>query len=178
MRRLLHAPQGVYCRVYCISIIGQKARADATYCHISPCVSRGDWIRTSDLLNPILGGEAAPSRRMSQVQAFWRLTDSTHPTVYADHRRKSTICPHFPGLSLPNPARIPARTDLLSLPVQGSAASRKRSAGLLLQNGRLCSRLRPRKRMELGGGAGEEERAQLQKCVGGPVPAKVSQAVH
>jgi hypothetical protein len=38
LRRLLHAPQGIYC----ISIIGGKARADATYCHISPCVSRGE----------------------------------------------------------------------------------------------------------------------------------------
>jgi hypothetical protein len=33
-------------------------------------VHRGDWIRTSDLLNPILWVKAAPSRRMSQVQAF------------------------------------------------------------------------------------------------------------
>src|SRR5437867_3577950 len=32
--------------------------------------SRGDWIRTSDLLNPVLWVEAATSRRMSQMQAF------------------------------------------------------------------------------------------------------------
>jgi hypothetical protein len=68
--------------------------------------SRGDWIRTSDLLNPILWVKAAPSRRMSQMQAFWRLTDFTHHTVYADHGRKSTTCPHFPGFSVPRRARI------------------------------------------------------------------------
>jgi hypothetical protein len=65
-------------------------------------------------LNPILWVKAAPSRRMSQMQAFWRLTDFTLHKVYADHNRKSTIRPHFPGFSLPNPARIPARIDLLS----------------------------------------------------------------
>jgi hypothetical protein len=31
---------------------------------------RGDWIRTSDLLNPINGIEAGSNRRISQVQAF------------------------------------------------------------------------------------------------------------
>ena len=35
-----------------------------------PLQCRGDWIRTSDLLNPILGVKAASSRRMSQMQAF------------------------------------------------------------------------------------------------------------
>ena len=33
--------------------------------------NRGDWIRTSDILNPILSAEAATSRRISQMQAFW-----------------------------------------------------------------------------------------------------------
>jgi hypothetical protein len=47
---------------------------------------RGDWIRTSDLLNPILWAEAAASRRISQMQAFWRLTDFTLPTLYANSR--------------------------------------------------------------------------------------------
>jgi len=32
--------------------------------------SRGERIRTSDLLNPILGVKAASGRRISQVQAF------------------------------------------------------------------------------------------------------------
>src|SRR6516164_1898714 len=42
---------------------------------------------------------------MSQMQAFWRLTDSTLYTIYADSRGEPTICPHFPGFSLPKPAR-------------------------------------------------------------------------
>ena len=65
---------------------------------------RGDWIRTSDLLNPILRVKAASSRRISQMQAFWRLTDSTLHTLYADHSRKSTILPQFPGFSVPKRA--------------------------------------------------------------------------
>jgi hypothetical protein len=67
---------------------------------------RGDWIRTSDLLNPIFRVKAAPSRRMSQMQAFWRLTDSTLHTLYADHSRKSTIRPCFPGFSVPKRAHV------------------------------------------------------------------------
>jgi hypothetical protein len=42
------------------------------------------------------------------MQAFWRLTDSTHHTVYADSSRESTICPHFPGFSLPKRAQLDA----------------------------------------------------------------------
>jgi DNA invertase Pin-like site-specific DNA recombinase len=67
-------------------------------------VSRGDWIRTSDLLNPILRVKAASSRRISQMQAFWWFTNSTHHKVYADSSGESTSCPYFPGLSLPKPA--------------------------------------------------------------------------
>jgi hypothetical protein len=76
--------------------------------------SRGDWIRTSDLLNPILWAEAATSRRISQMQAFWRLTDSTLHTVYADHSRKSTNRPHFTGFSVPKRAHVSAWFGLLS----------------------------------------------------------------
>ncbi len=67
---------------------------------------RGDWIRTSDLLNPILGVKVGSTRRISQVQAFWKLTVSTHHTFYADYSRKPLVFPHFPGFSLPKPARI------------------------------------------------------------------------
>jgi hypothetical protein len=67
---------------------------------------RGDWIRTSDLLNPILWVKAARSRRMSQMQAFWWFTNSTHHTIYADSSRESKSCPYFPGLSLPKPAHL------------------------------------------------------------------------
>src|SRR5262249_19189282 len=67
---------------------------------------RGDWLRTSDLLNPIFRVKAASSRRMSQMQAFWRLTDSTLHTLYADHSRKSTNSPHFPGFSVPKRAHF------------------------------------------------------------------------
>jgi hypothetical protein len=66
---------------------------------------RGDWIRTSDLLNPIFRVRGASSRRMSQMQAFWRLTDFTLRTVYADHRWKTTFSPHFPGFSVPKRAQ-------------------------------------------------------------------------
>src|SRR5215472_12230464 len=66
--------------------------------------SRGDWIRTIDLLNPIFRVKSASSRRMSQMQAFWRLTDSTLHTLYADLSRKSTILPRFPGFSVPKRA--------------------------------------------------------------------------
>src|SRR5437660_6513273 len=64
--------------------------------------------RPSDLLNPILGVKVASSRRMSQMQAVWRLTNSILHTVYADRSRKSTVCPYFPGFSLPNPAHLDA----------------------------------------------------------------------
>jgi integrase len=73
---------------------------------VSGSSCRGDWIRTSDLLNPILGVEAAPSRRISQMQAFWRLTDSTLRTIYADPSRESTNRPHFPGYTVPKRARL------------------------------------------------------------------------
>jgi hypothetical protein len=43
---------------------------------------------------------------MSQMQAFWRLTDSTLHTLYADHSRKSTIRPCFPGFSVPKRAHL------------------------------------------------------------------------
>src|SRR5262245_59747556 len=66
---------------------------------------RGDWIRTSDLLNPILEVEVSPARRIHQVQAFWRLMDSTYHTFYADYSRNPAVFPHFSGFSLPNPAR-------------------------------------------------------------------------
>jgi hypothetical protein len=33
--------------------ITKKRRLDATGCHVEPSACRGDWIRTSDLLNPI-----------------------------------------------------------------------------------------------------------------------------
>src|SRR5262249_36841553 len=59
-----------------------KRRPAATGCCDWPSECRGDWIRTSDLLNPILGDKAGSSRRMSQMQAFWRLTDSTLHTLY------------------------------------------------------------------------------------------------
>src|SRR5262249_27049622 len=80
---------------------------------------RDDWIRTSDLLNPILWAEAATSRRISQMQAFWRLTDSTLHTVYADRSRESTFRPYFPGFCVPKRAHIPARIDLCPLLVEG-----------------------------------------------------------
>jgi hypothetical protein len=48
---------------------GDKRRGPLTI-PVSEPLCRGDWIRTSDLLNPILGVKAAPSRRMSQMQAF------------------------------------------------------------------------------------------------------------
>jgi hypothetical protein len=57
-------------------------------------------------VNPILRVEATPSRRISQMQAFWRLTDSTAYTLYADRSRKSTICPQFPGFSVPKRAHL------------------------------------------------------------------------
>jgi hypothetical protein len=46
----------------------KKARQKLRFWRAWQC--RGDWIRTSDLLNPILGVEAASSRRIPQVQAF------------------------------------------------------------------------------------------------------------
>jgi hypothetical protein len=67
---------------------------------------RGDWIRTSDLLNPIFRVKSASSRRISQMQAFWRLTDSTLHTLYADHGGNSTISPHFPFFSVPKRAHF------------------------------------------------------------------------
>jgi hypothetical protein len=67
---------------------------------------RGDWIRTSDLLNPILRVKAASSRRISQMQAFWWFTNSTHHRFYADSSGKPTISPHFPSFSLPKPSHI------------------------------------------------------------------------
>jgi hypothetical protein len=88
-----------------------ERRPAATVCCDWPSECRGDWIRTSDLLNPILWAKAALSRRMSQMQAFWRLTDSTLHTVYADHSRKSTIRPHFPGFSVPKRAHHEANED-------------------------------------------------------------------
>ena len=57
-------------------------------------------------LNLIFGCEAAPSRRISQMQAFWRLTNTTLQTIYADHSGKSTISPHFPGYSVPKRAHF------------------------------------------------------------------------
>jgi integrase len=66
---------------------------------------RGDWIRTSDLLNPIFPVKSASSHRMSQMQAFWRLIDFTLRTVYPDSSSKSTICPQFPGFSVPKRAQ-------------------------------------------------------------------------
>jgi len=36
-----------------------------------PLNYRSDWIGTSDLLYPIYRVKAGPSRRMSQMQAFW-----------------------------------------------------------------------------------------------------------
>jgi hypothetical protein len=48
----------------------EKRRLAANLFRGEPSACRGDWIRTSDLLNPILGVKAAPSRRMSQMQAF------------------------------------------------------------------------------------------------------------
>jgi hypothetical protein len=47
----------------------EKTRQNLRAWRVLQC--RGDWIRTSDLLNPILGDKAASSRRMSQMQAFW-----------------------------------------------------------------------------------------------------------
>jgi len=46
---------------------------------------------------------------MSQMQAFWRLTDSTLYTLYADRTRKSTNSPHFAGYSVPKRAREKSR---------------------------------------------------------------------
>jgi hypothetical protein len=43
---------------------------------------------------------------MSQVQTLWRLTDFTFFTLYADHGGKTTNRAHFPGYSLPKPARF------------------------------------------------------------------------
>lgn len=83
----------------------EKTRLTATCCAGEPCECRGHWIRTSDVLNAIYGFEAAPSRRMSQMQAFWRLTDFTLRTVCADHSRESTNWPHFPGFSVPKCAQ-------------------------------------------------------------------------
>jgi hypothetical protein len=98
----------VSCRVSCKAVASQKEKARRNSLLRRALRCRGDWIRTSDLLNPILWAEVAPSRRMSQMQAFWWFTNSTLHTLYADHSRKPTICPHFPGFSLPNPARMPA----------------------------------------------------------------------
>jgi hypothetical protein len=69
--------------------------------------SRIIWVAKAQArLNPILRAEAAASRRISQMQAFWRLTGFTVHTLYADHSQKSTICPHFPGFSVPKRAHL------------------------------------------------------------------------
>src|SRR5262249_4641209 len=95
----------VSCRISCKVVSSRKKKTRQNLkCWRAFCC-RGDWIRTSDLLNPILWVKVAPSRRIPQMQAFWRLTDFILHTLYADHSGKSTICPHFPGFSLPKPAR-------------------------------------------------------------------------
>src|SRR5262249_35481704 len=55
----------------------QRARLTATSCAGEPCECRGDWIRTSDLLNPIQRGEAKKGR-ISRV--FRGIGVSTLPT--------------------------------------------------------------------------------------------------
>src|SRR5262245_5270822 len=96
----------VSCRLSCKAVSSQKeeTRQNSKSWRVLCC--RGDWIRTSDLLNPIFRVKAAPSRRMSQMQAFWRLTDYALHTLYADHSGKSTISPHFPGFSVPKRAHV------------------------------------------------------------------------
>src|SRR5262249_28305228 len=45
-------------------VLTANKRPVGTLCPNWPFVCRGDWIRTSDLLNPILWVKAAPSRRI------------------------------------------------------------------------------------------------------------------
>jgi len=52
--------------------------ASREICLVSEDSVEGDWTPIRDLLNPIFRVKSASSRRMSQMQAFWRLTDYTY----------------------------------------------------------------------------------------------------
>ena len=54
---------------FAAKVTGDKGKGSLSRDDSEPS-SRGERIRTSDLLNPILWAEAAPSRRISQMQAF------------------------------------------------------------------------------------------------------------
>jgi len=58
-----------------------------------------------DLFDPIYGCEAASNRRMSQMQAFWRLTVSNSSHSLRKSQPKIKVLPTFSRLFLPNPAR-------------------------------------------------------------------------
>jgi hypothetical protein len=101
--------------------------------------SRCDWIRTRDVLNPIIRVKVAPSRRISQVQAFWRLTDSTLHTLYADHSRKSMNSPHFPDFSVPERAHFEViGTDGLATSKRHASRSLRNEADGTVELARPC----------------------------------------
>jgi hypothetical protein len=105
---------------------GTKGKRDMHLYHERPLDNyRGDRIRTIDLLNPIFRVKAASSRGMSQMQAFWRLTESTLHTLYADRSRESMICPCFPGLS------VPKRAHLEVIGTDGVATTKRHSSGFV-----------------------------------------------